>query len=78
MSAQYLLMVEEGQKALLQALLGGNIQFLQVQGMGMQNNASCQVLVSPVIQPVTPMPVPQPVDVTVHNDVDRPLSNEYL
>jgi hypothetical protein len=61
MNKQYLIIVDDGQKALLQALLGGNVQFLEVQGMDMQGNASCKVLVAPVAPPVNPMPVPDAI-----------------
>ena len=51
---QYLLLCDEVGKALLENILSNKIQFLEVQGMNMQGGQA-NVLVTPIIPPVTPM-----------------------
>jgi len=59
MAKQYLMMIEEATLPLIkQALLGLSIQFLEVQGMNVQNGVS--ILVTPILPPVNPMPVIAP------------------
>ncbi len=60
MTKQYLLMCDDRAKPLLERLLcADSIQFLEVQGMTMNGNAY-NVLVTPVLPPVNPMPVATP------------------
>lgn len=50
---QYLLMADELHMALISKLLPGML-FVQVEGMGMQNNSTHMLLVNPVVNPVLP------------------------
>ena len=63
MSRQYLLLCGDEAKVALEAAIKG-IEFLEVQGLGLNNENKLNVLVTPVIPPVNPaclppqMPIP--------------------
>lgn len=56
---QYLLLVDDHAKALLQSLCAG-LQFLEVQGFNLNGENKFQVLATPVNNPVTPIAIETP------------------
>lgn len=56
---QYLLICDESGMAHLKKVFSASgIQYLEVQGMPLGGNANAHALVTPMIPPVTPMPIP--------------------
>ncbi len=64
---QYLMLCDEVGMAQLKAIFRSEaVQFLEVQGMGLNGANQTNILVTPIIPPVNPMPAPavpqQPVN----------------
>lgn len=55
---QYLLIFDENTKDFFESVCP-KLQFLEIQGMTMNGNTH-NVLVTPILAPVNPMPVPEP------------------
>ncbi len=57
---QYLMLCDDSGMELFKKLFSTTtIQFLEVQGMSIQGNPNVNIMVTPVVPPITPMQVPQ-------------------
>lgn len=58
MTKQFLLLCDEAGMEKLKYVSNNTIQFLEVQGLNLNNENKFNILLTPVLPPVTPMPVP--------------------